>query len=340
MGAARGREGCEPVFLTDAEQEAFYGRICNDTLWPLFHYFVDRTAVHAARRGRSTSRSTSGSPRRSRGVSAPGARVWIHDFHLALVPAALRAQPARPRDRLLPAHPLPVVGDLPGPPDAARAPPRDARRGLHRVSHRRLCPALPLLVPARARDRVRARTRSTYDGRTIGIGVAPDRHRRRELPRDAFATRRRRRVEAELDERYEGQQLVLGIERLDYTKGIPQKLDAFERILERDPRSRDASRCSRCSCRRGSRARSTGRCATRSRCASPTSTAASANSGSRRSSTSTAGSRRPELAALYRRADVMMVTPLRDGMNLVAQEFVQCQSDDPGAGRAGAGRCC
>ena len=46
-----------------------------------------------------------------------------------------------------------------------------------------------------------------------------------------------------------------------------------------------------------------------------------------RSSTCTATSRSPELVALYRRADVMMVTPLRDGMNLVAQEFVLCQAE-------------
>ena len=46
----------------------------------------------------------------------------------------------------------------------------------------------------------------------------------------------------------------------------------------------------------------------------------------------------PELAALYRRADVMAVTPLRDGMNLVAQEFVLCQSAEPRCRDAGAAR--
>ena len=60
----------------------------------------------------------------------------------------------------------------------------------------------------------------------------------------------------------------------------------------------------------------------------------------RRSSTSTARVSRAELVALYRRADVMMVTPLRDGMNLVAQEFVLCQSREPEpAATAGAARC-
>src|SRR4249919_3086638 len=40
--------GCVTVFLSEAEQELFYGRICNETLWPLFHYFVDRMHFDAA----------------------------------------------------------------------------------------------------------------------------------------------------------------------------------------------------------------------------------------------------------------------------------------------------
>ena len=68
-----------------------------------------------------------------------------------------------------------------------------------------------------------------YDDRTIGIGAHP-------IGIDVESFRASLRapetapVEAELDERYDGLQLVLGVERLDYTKGIPQKLDAFERI--------------------------------------------------------------------------------------------------------------
>ena len=42
-----GPTGCVPVFLTADERGGFYGRICNDTLWPLFHYFRDRLQLHA-----------------------------------------------------------------------------------------------------------------------------------------------------------------------------------------------------------------------------------------------------------------------------------------------------
>ena len=64
------------------------------------------------------------------------------------------------------------------------------------------------------------------------------------------------------------------------------------------------------------------------------STAASARAAGRRSTTSTARCAPERLAALYRDADVALVTPLRDGMNLVAKEFVACQVER--AGRAGA----
>ena len=77
-------------------------------------------------------------------------------------------------------------------PTQDRAPARDAGRRLHRVPHRRLCPSLPLLMPAGARDRVRPRhdrLRRPHDRDRR----APDRDRRRELPRRACATRRRRR---------------------------------------------------------------------------------------------------------------------------------------------------
>jgi trehalose 6-phosphate synthase/phosphatase len=137
----------------------------------------------------------------------------------------------------------------------------------------------------------------------------------------------------QLEEQYAGRTLILGVERLDYTKGIQQKLLAFERLLERDP----------------SRARTTTmlQVLVPSRLESP-------EYRQLRDEIELHISRingrfgqpgltpveylhrdisKPGLVALYRRADVMMVTPLRDGMNLVAHEFVFCQSEPGLPGR-------
>ena len=87
--AALAPEGCKPVFLSADEERDFYGLMCNDALWPLFHYFVDRfrytdeawqSYVEVNERFADTIAET----------AAPGAQVWVHDFHLALLPEALR----------------------------------------------------------------------------------------------------------------------------------------------------------------------------------------------------------------------------------------------------------
>jgi trehalose 6-phosphate synthase/phosphatase len=140
---------------------------------------------------------------------------------------------------------------------------------------------------------------------------------------------------AQFEEQYQGRKLVLGVERLDYTKGIPQKLLAFERYLEQDP----------------SRARTTTmlQVLVPSRLESQEYRAQRdeielliARINGRFGQPGTApveylhrNISTPALVALYRRADLMMVTPLRDGMNLVAHEFVFCQSAPGLPGRYG-----
>jgi trehalose 6-phosphate synthase/phosphatase len=141
------------------------------------------------------------------------------------------------------------------------------------------------------------------------------------------------RLLADLERQYEGRRLVLGVERLDYTKGIPHKLQAFERFLEADP----------------GRARTTTmiQVLVPSRLESPEYRAqrdeielliARINGrfgqpGSTPVEYIHRDISKPGLVALYRRADVMMVTALRDGMNLVAHEFVLCQSEPGLPGR-------
>jgi trehalose 6-phosphate synthase/phosphatase len=126
------------------------------------------------------------------------------------------------------------------------------------------------------------------------------------------------------------ERFVLGVDRLDYTKGIPERIRAFERLLELHPRYREEvvflqlavpSR-SQVSEYRGLKrgidelvGRVNGRFAT-------------ANWSPIRYLYRSIP--RERLVALYRDAAVGLVTPMRDGMNLVAKEFVACQVDDPG----------
>jgi trehalose 6-phosphate synthase/phosphatase len=224
-----------PILLDPEEETEFYGRLCNDTLWPLFHGFAgrqrftplawrhyvavnERFAVEIAAR------------------SAERATVWIHDFHLLLVPAALR--------RLRPDLSIGFFLHVPFPaPEVFRLlPARQARGelllgllgadaiGFHTVGyvHHFRTSCLDVLGLASQPAAI------ALGGRTVELGADPigiDSARfRRALALPAAAERAQ-----VLEQRCRGRRLVLGVDRLDYTKGVPQKLRAFERFLEREP---------------------------------------------------------------------------------------------------------
>lgn len=319
-----------PVLLSAAEEEDFYGRVCNDTLWPLFHYFADRLRITPE----AWERYVQVNERFAEAILAncgPDARVWVHDFHLMLVPTLLRRRapglsigfflhipfPSSEVYRLLPARAQVLRGLL-------GADYVSFQVGDYARHFRSSC--LRILGLDSAPDSLE------LNGRRIGIGVDPigiDVAGFRAVLQDSETAR----LLAQLERQYEGRKLVLGVERLDYTKGIPQKLLAFERFLEQDPH----------------RARTTTmlQVVVPSRLESPEYRAQRneielliARINGRfgqpgitpveylHRDISKAG-----LVALYRRADVMMVTALRDGMNLVSQEFVLCQTEPGLPGR-------
>ncbi len=318
------KDNLEPVLLTADEEEDFYGKVCNDTLWPLFHYFADRLRITPE----AWQRYVDVNARFADTIVAhaePESRVWIHDFHLMLVPAMLRQReprlsigfflhtpfPSSEVYRLLPAREQVLRGVLGA--DYVSFQIGDYARHFRSS-------VLRILGIDSEPDSLE------IDARRVGIGVDPigiDVEGFRTTLRDPEAAR----LLAELEQQYEGRRLVLGVERLDYTKGIPQKLHAFERFLEEDP----------------GRARTTTmiQVLVPSRLESPEYRAqrdeielliARINGrfgqpGSTPVEYIHRDISKPALVALYRRADVMMVTALRDGMNLVAHEFVLCQSE-------------
>jgi trehalose 6-phosphate synthase/phosphatase len=324
------RDRLYPVLLTAREERDFYNRVCNDTLWPLFHYFSDRLRItpEAWESYVEVNERFADAILRHCG---PDSRVWIHDFHLMLVPAMLRAREPRLSIGFFLHTPFPsseVYRLLPGREQLLRgvlgADYVSFQIGDYSRHFRSSC--LRILGIDSEPDWLEV------DGRRVGIGVDPigiDVEGFRETLADAETAR----LLAELERQYEGRQLVLGVERLDYTKGIPHKLQAFERFLERDP----------------ARARTTTmiQVLVPSRLESPEYRAQrdeielliSRINGRYGQPGSTPVEyihrdiSKPALVALYRRADVMMVTALRDGMNLVAHEFVLCQSEPGLPGR-------
>ena len=324
------KDNLVPVFISADEEEDFYGRVCNDTLWPLLHYFGDRLRLTPE----AWQRYVDVNERFANAIlehTGPDSRVWIHDFHLMLVPAMLRRRapglsigfflhtpfPSSEVYRLLPAREEVLRGLL-------GADYVSFQVGDYARHFRSSC--LRIIGLDSEPDAIEVA------GRRVGIGVDPigiDTDGFRQVLGDPETAR----LLEQLEEQYAGRTLILGVERLDYTKGIQQKLLAFERLLEQDP----------------GRARTTTmlQVLVPSRLESP-------EYRQLRDEIELHISRingrfgqpgqtpveylhrdltKPGLVALYRRADVMMVTPLRDGMNLVAHEFVFCQSEPGLPGR-------
>ncbi|MBA2642301.1 MAG: bifunctional alpha,alpha-trehalose-phosphate synthase (UDP-forming)/trehalose-phosphatase [Actinobacteria bacterium] len=319
-----------PVYLSADDEEQFYGLVCNETLWPLFHYFSSRLRITPE----AWERYVDVNERFAETIlehCGPETRVWVHDFHLMLVPAFLRRRrpdlsvgfflhtpfPSSEIYRLLPERETLLRGVL-------GADYVSFQIGDYARHFRSTC--LRVLGLDSQPDWL------DIASRRVGIGVDPIGIDVGGF-REALADPETEELHAQLDEQYRGRRLVLGVERLDYTKGIPQKLLAFERFLERDP----------------SLARTTTmlQVLVPSRLESP-------EYRLQRDEIELLIARingrfgqpgitpveylhrnisKNGLVALYRRADVMMVTPLRDGMNLVAHEFVLCQSEPGLVGR-------
>ncbi|HUF00905.1 MAG TPA: bifunctional alpha,alpha-trehalose-phosphate synthase (UDP-forming)/trehalose-phosphatase [Gaiellaceae bacterium] len=327
------RENLTAVLLTAREEEDYYNRVCNDTLWPLFHYFTDRLQI-TPEAWQSYVEVNERFAETILEHSDPDSRVWIHDFHLMLVPEMLRKRQPRLSIGFFLHTPFPsseVYRVLPAREQLLRgvlgADYVSFQIGDYARHFRSSC--LRILGVDSDPDWLE------IDGRRVGIGVDPigiD----VEGFRATLAEEETARLLADLEIQYEGRQLILGVERLDYTKGIPRKLQAYERFLERDPM----------------RARTTTmiQVLVPSRLESPEYRAQRdeiellisringrfGQPGSTPVEYLHRDISKQALVALYRRADVMMITALRDGMNLVAHEFVFCQSE-PGLPRRWGG---
>ncbi len=316
-------ESLVPVFLGRQEEQLYYRGFCNTALWPLFHYFTSAVAyVEAEWRA-----YVEVNERFARTIAArapEGARVWVHDFHLMLVPALLR--------QLRPDVEIGFFLHIPFPSsEVYRLLPRREELlsgllgadylGFHTSDYARHFRATCVRVLGLdvEWDRIQ------WQSRTIGIGVHPIGIDTAYFA-DVVQRPRTAELHAEYQKRFGHRRIVLGIERLDYTKGVGLKLEAFERFLQQDPTRVDDVALLQV--------------LVPSRLDHPeyqTLKSQIEESIGRINGTYGKPGLMPvhymhrslepeELVALYRLATVCLVTPVRDGMNLVAQEYVACQA--------------
>lgn len=327
-----------PVELSAQDVADYYEGFSNATLWPLYHDLIVKPVYHRKwwdsyvdvnrRFAEATARA-----------AAPGATVWIQDYQLQLVPKMLRM--LRPDVTIgfflhIPFPPVELFMQMPWRTEIV-----EGLLGADLVGFHLAGGAQNFLVLARrlvgantSRASIGVRSRFgeiSYGFRTVKVGAFPISIDSADLDakaRNRAIRQRARQIRAELGN---PRKILLGVDRLDYTKGIDVRLRAFTELLEEDRIKRDDT--------------------VLVQLATPSRERVESYIAMREDIERQVGHingeygevghplvhylhrpvPRDELIAFFVAADVMLVTPLRDGMNLVAKEYVACRSDLGGA---------
>ncbi len=317
------------VDLSREDHDSFYLGYSNGVLWPVFHYRLDLADFDAGYIG-GYRRVNQLFARKLQPLLQEGDVIWVHDYHLIPLAAELRALGCRQRIGFFLHIPLPpplILAAIPG----------------HDWLMRGLC-AYDLVgfqseadlghfgryIEAEAHAQQVETGRWRVFGRVVQAGAFPIGIDVDEFTALAEAPEGREMFHRMRNE-YSRRKLLVGVDRVDYSKGLPHRLRAFREMLQKYPETRKS--------------------ATLIQIASPSRENVSAYTDLLHEMESLCGAingnygeldwmpvryihrnvARQRLPGIYRAARVALVTPLRDGMNLVAKEFIAAQdAADPG----------
>ena len=318
------------IDLSRTDHDDYYTGFANGTLWPMLHYRPDLVNYQ---RGHLEGylRVNAIFADRLRKLVNRDDIIWVHDYHLIPLASMLRQRGVKNRIGFFLHTPLPAAGLLIVLPNHRELLETLASYDLVGVHTARDLRALEdyFLHEAGASMRIGGRLRMP-DGRlfrTARFPISIDTKAIAEAAQDAESHKEYQQLRDSL----EGRALIIGVDRLDYSKGLPERFEAYARLLERTPELH--------------------RQVTFMQIAPPSRGAVLEYRQIRRELERSAGHingkyATPDwvpiryinksfphklLTGYYRSARVGLVTPLRDGMNLVAKEYVACQSRrDPG----------
>lgn len=317
------------VDLSREDHDSYYLGYSNGVLWPVFHYRLDLADFDAGFIG-GYRRVNQMFARKLAVLLKPDDIIWVHDYHLIPLAAELRAMGCKQRMGFFLHIPLP-------PPLILAAVPQHEwlMRSLFAydlvgfqsnadVAHfsRYVGTETPAVVLGEHEFRAFGKT---LRARAFPIGIDVDEFAQLTHAKDG------QDMYAQMRDEYSRRRLLIGVDRLDYSKGLPQRLKALRQLLEKYPENLGS--------------------ATLIQIASPSRESVDAYATLRQELESKSGAingnfgeldwmpvryihrtvARKKLPGLYRVARVALVTPLRDGMNLVAKEFIVAQDPaDPG----------
>ncbi|WP_270297244.1 bifunctional alpha,alpha-trehalose-phosphate synthase (UDP-forming)/trehalose-phosphatase [Eggerthella sinensis] len=329
LSAALGERACRPVFLDEDDAEAYYEGFSNSAIWPLFHGFpqftrFDEEEWEAYRRVNE---------RFCEAVLAearPGDTLWIQDYHLMLLPSMLRAKLPDVAIGFFLHIPFPdyeTFRTLPWRDEIIRGVLGADLIGFHAYDYVR-----HFLSSCRRVAGIENTSGTlSVDGRIVQVDAFPlgiDYARYRDAARKPSV---RASVESLAAEKgHDGCKVMLSVERLDYSKGIPERLDAFDAFLDRHPEW--AGHVVLMLVTVPSRENVASYRALKKRIDELVGLINGKHSTMDWTPVDYYYRALPfdQLVSLYAASDVMLVTPLRDGMNLVCKEYLACHDGDGG----------
>jgi trehalose 6-phosphate synthase/phosphatase len=318
-----------PVHIPEKINEKFYGGFCNDTIWPLFHYFPSITAYHESYFNAYIQANNLFYEQLKR-IIQPGDFVWVHDYQLFLVPDLIRQN-----------FPDITIGFFLHIP----FPSYEIFRLLPRLWHNMILKGIlgADIVGFHTKDYVRYFVRSVQltlgykrhqntimvDGRPVKAAAFPIGIDFNKF-HDACLSPDVKKEKRKIIKFVKNKKLVFSVDRLDYTKGLLNRLRGIEYFLEANPSwhervifnlvvvpSRDT--IERYKKMKKEIEATVGRI-----------NGKYSNLGWRPIIYQYTSLTFTELVALYDLSDAGLITPLRDGMNLVAKEYVACQVENKG----------
>lgn len=319
--------GCYPVFLSQDQVQNFYEGYANDTLWPLFHYFQSFAKYEDSYwlAYREVNKLFAKAVQKQADELAT---IWIHDYHLMILPQMLRASlplssigfflhipfPSYEIFRLLPERKEILEGLLGA--DLV---------GFHTYDYARHFTSSVLRISGHESHHGTVR----LDGRMVQVDAFPigiDYQKFVEATSSPTVAEEIERLETH----YKGQQIILSVDRLDYSKGIANRLEAFERLLRDSPEYH--KRVSLVMVAVPSRTEVDTYRELRDYIEQTVSRINGIYANVDWTPISYQFKNLPfeQVVALYAKADVALVTPLRDGMNLVAKEYVASKQSRDG----------
>lgn len=315
---------CYPVFLTQKDVDLYYNGFCNKTIWPLFHYFT-QYIIFNKKLWETYKRVNKIFSEKILEIANPNDIIWIHDYHLLLLPKLLREKLPNAKIGFFLHIPFPsyeIFRLLPWRREILKGLLGADLIGFHTYSYvKHFFESIRGILGYE-----QTLGEITLSNRVVKVDAFP-----MGIDYEKFANATSNtKVQREIDRIHKkvgDSKIILSVDRLDYTKGIPQRLEAFDFFLDRYPEFKEKI--------------------THIVIAVPSRTKVEQYRLLKKQVDELVGKINGKhgtfgwmpiwyiyhslpfytLAALYSIADIALITPLRDGMNLVAKEFIASKTD-------------